>query len=485
MVSSSLVDVLDRIKDNVVALDNNFNITYANKAYADIFGYEPSQIIGKNIWQLNTKAVGTIIYDKINEAMKDKKIRVFEWNGVYVKGYWETTIFPSENGSTIVSRDITKRKKAEEALRESEQRLRFHAENIPLAVIEWDSNFVVTRWTGDAERIFGWNTSETIGKPIMDLHMIYEPDIPIVEKTMARLTCGEIKVVSFNRNITKDGKVIYCTWYNSVLLDENGKMVSVFSFVEDDTARVTAEKALEENNKNLERLVEKRTKQLKDAEHLAGIGETARMVGHDIRNPLQAIAGDLYLIDNDVASFPEGTTKKSLQESVKAVEDNLMYIAKIIEDLQDYAKVIRPNFEKIDFEKALSEVLLLVPIADNLQVIIDIEKNLPDCTADYSMLKRVLTNLVHNAVQAMPNGGKLTIRAYHGDSCVSFSVEDTGVGIPEEVKPKLFQPMFTTKAKGQGLGLAVVKRLVEGLNGSITFESEEGKGTKFIVQLPC
>lgn len=94
--------------------------------------------------------------------------------------------------------------------------------------------------------------------------MIYESDIPIVENPMGRLTSGATKVVSSNRNITKDGRVIYCTWYNSVLLDEKGKMISVFSFVEDNTAIVKAEKALEENSRNLEKLVEERTKQLKD-----------------------------------------------------------------------------------------------------------------------------------------------------------------------------------------------------------------------------
>jgi signal transduction histidine kinase len=85
----------------------------------------------------------------------------------------------------------------------------------------------------------------------------------------------------------------------------------------------------------------------------------------------------------------------------------------------------------------------------------------------------------------MPNGGKLAVKALKKDNGVVVSVEDTGVGIPEDVKPKLFTPMMTTKAKGQGLGLAVVKRLVEALNGKVSFESEEGKGTKFIIELPA
>jgi two-component system, NtrC family, nitrogen regulation sensor histidine kinase NtrY len=105
---------------------------------------------------------------------------------------------------------------------------------------------------------------------------------------------------------------------------------------------------------------------------------------------------------------------------------------------------------------------------------------------DPMILKRILLNLASNAIQAMQEGGKLTIRACQNkeEKYIDISVEDTGVGIPEDIKPNIFTPLFTTKAKGQGFGLAVVKRLVEGLNGTVRFESEVGKGTKFIVNLP-
>ena len=106
--------------------------------------------------------------------------------------------------------------------------------------------------------------------------------------------------------------------------------------------------------------------------------------------------------------------------------------------------------------------------------------------ADPDYLKRIAANLTLNAVQAMPKGGKLTIHAYADKTTgdVLITVKDTGVGIPEDVKPKLFTPMMTTKSKGQGFGLAVVKRMTEGLGGTVTFESTEGKGTTFIVRLP-
>ncbi len=383
-----------------------------------------------------------------------------------------------------LEKEIVGRKKAEEAIRESELRLRFHAQNTPLAVVEWDSNFVVTRWAGEAEKMFGWNDSETIGNPIMDLHMIYEPDIHIVEKTMNRLTSGETKVVSSNRNITKDGRMIYCTWYNSVLLDDNGKMVSVFSFVEDNTAKVKAEEALKENNRNLELLVEERSKQLKDSERLAAIGATASMVGHDIRNPLQAITSDVYLLKEELKGMPEGEEKSSAEESLEGIEKNVDYINKIVADLQDFARPLNPRVEEVNLKLIIEDLLAKNMLPENVKVTVRVEAAAEKVMVDFTFISRIMYNLVNNAGQAMPKGGKLTIHAYKEANDVLITVKDTGVGIPEKVKDKLFAPMFTTKSKGQGFGLAVIKRLTEALGGKVTFESQEGKGTTFTVRLP-
>ncbi len=258
-------------------------------------------------------------------------------------------------------------------------------------------------------------------------------------------------------------------------------------FMDDIKERIERNKELTDSRlyaKHLEDKVRKYDDKLKSAERLAAIGQTAAMVGHDIRNPLQAIVGDLYLIDCDVAFLPEGENKKSMQESIRSIQINLEYIEKIVEDLQDYAKPLNPCMTRVNFKKVLEDVLLIVPIPSNLEVSIDIADDFPELLTDFSMLKRALSNLANNAVQAMPNGGKLKLKAYRTDNVACISVEDTGVGIPEEVNSKIFTPMFTTKAKGQGFGLAVVKRLTEALGGTITFESEIGKGTKFIISLP-
>jgi len=244
------------------------------------------------------------------------------------------------------------------------------------------------------------------------------------------------------------------------------------------------EKAAEvqEYASQMEELAEDRAKKLKDAERMAAIGQTAGMVGHDIRNPLQSITSELYLEKLEVDSLQDGEAKENLLVSIRGIEENLVYINKIVADLQDFARPLDPKKEQIDLEKNIKEALAMVPIPENIKVTMPSAGNLPQFTADSMMIKRILINLIQNGVQAMPKGGNLTISATRQKHLLKIDIEDTGEGIPKEVQSKLFTPLMTTKSKGQGFGLAVVKRMTEAMNGTVTFESEPGKGTKFTLQ---
>jgi two-component system sensor histidine kinase AtoS len=208
------------------------------------------------------------------------------------------------------------------------------------------------------------------------------------------------------------------------------------------------------------------------------------MVGHDIRNPLQAITGDLYLAKEGLASCSEGDGKKDALASLIEIEKNIDYINKIVQDLQDYARPLNPNPGEADLKFIIEKMLQKNGLPENVKVSVKVEDEARKVVADADYVKRILYNLVINAVQAMPKGGKLTIHVHKEANDVVITVKDTGIGIPDSVKGKLFTPMFTTKSKGQGFGLPVVKRMTESLGGTVSFESQEGKGTTFTVRLP-
>lgn len=474
--------ILESIDDYVSSFDRNWNFIYVNKTTAHDFGFEPNDLIGKNFWKTFPKLVGTIVEKNYHEVMDKREIRHFEWKTIYANtGFKEFAVFPSAEGITIYGKDITERKKAEEELYRSRELLDNIVNSTDSVIIARNLDEKLILLNKAQSKLYNMSIKEAVGTTPYD---IYPKDVAERIMSWDKKVFAQGKSFRYEENVPINGVLHTFVTNKFPLRDSEGKIFGLGGVITDITERKQMETKLEQYTKNLEYLVEERTKQLKEKERLVTIGETAGMVGHDIRNPLQSIAGNLYLLDCDIAALPEGDDKKSMQESVISIQTSLLYIDKIVEDLKNYAKRLEPHLEKIDVEKVIEEVMLIVPIPSNLEVVIDVEKGFPLITADFPMLKRVLTNLVQNAVQAMPQDGKLTVKAYRRDSNVFISVEDTGVGIPEALKPKLFQPMVTTKAKGQGLGLAVVKRLVEVQGGTVTFESEVGRGTKFIVELP-
>ena len=241
---------------------------------------------------------------------------------------------------------------------------------------------------------------------------------------------------------------------------------------------------VEEYASRMEDIAEERAQKLKDSERLAAIGQTAGMVGHDIRNPLQAMISELYLERSDIESLPDGEAKQNLQESISSIEENVFYINKIVADLQDFARPLNPKREQVEVEQAIKDALNIVKVPSNILVEVKTQEKMPLLNTDSTMLKRILVNLIQNAVQAMTNGGNLTIETTSQKQQIKIAIQDTGEGIPQQIQDRLFTPLITTKSKGQGFGLAVVKRMTEAIGGNISFETQESKGTTFTVQFP-
>ncbi len=482
----------DSVPDLIAILDDTHRIVRVNRAMAEKLGKKPEQCVGLNCYEYVHGSAFPHELCPHTQTLKDGKLHTAELHEDRLGGDFlvSTTPLMDEKcrmiGSVHVARDITERKKSENAIKESESRLNLSQEIAHLGSWELDLQTNKLSWSDEVYRIFGFEPQEFGATYQAFLSFVHPDDRLAVDSAYSgSLAEGKDSYEIEHKVIRKDtGKVRIVHEKCNHIRDSTGNIVRSVGMVQDITERKEMEAKLQEYARDLERLVEERTNQLRGAERLAAIGATAGMVGHDIRNPLQSIIGELYLEKESINSLPDNEAKSNLIESLEVIEHNVEYINKIIADLQDFARTPSPTIEKVDFSKLIDNLLSELKAPANVQVITSIQPTFPKLNTDNAAMKRILTNLCTNALQAMPQGGKLTIKANTEDDNVFITVQDTGTGISPDVKEKIFTPLFTTKSKGQGFGLAVVKKLTQALKGEVNVESEVGKGTKFIIKLP-
>jgi signal transduction histidine kinase len=251
--------------------------------------------------------------------------------------------------------------------------------------------------------------------------------------------------------------------------------------------RKQAAEALKDYSQHLEEKVDERTQELRDAqeslvrkERLAILGQLAGGVGHELRNPLGVISNAVYYLQ---AINPE--SDETTQEYLNIISSEVRDAEKIISDLLDFARTRTPERRGIGVSELVAKVLERKPPPEDVQVKTEFPEDLPEVYVDPDQINLVLINLVVNAYQAMLEGGKLVIEADVIGDEVRLAIKDDGIGISPDHMKKLFEPLFTTKAKGIGLGLAVTKNLVETNQGTIKVESVKGVGSTFTVILPA
>lgn len=242
---------LNRISDGVISFDNEWHYTFLNNAALAENPLTREITLGKKILEVHPELEGTRMWELFRQAMQTKKVMEAE-NFYEPYGIWiHAKFYPSEDGLTIFYKNITEQKKSERNLQEAHQRLAHHLHNSPLAVIEWDKNFIIQTWSPQAENIFGWSETEVMGKHFNEFHLVFEEDAPVTGIIAQELMTGAVDQNNIiNRNNTKAGEVIYCQWFNSVLKDEKGNVNSILSLVLDITEQKKAEKEIL-NEKNL------------------------------------------------------------------------------------------------------------------------------------------------------------------------------------------------------------------------------------------
>ncbi len=301
-----------------------------------------------------------------------------------------------------------------------------------------------------------------------DYRRLREPRLLFIALVLAFFLT--IDVIAFSGSLAYEESLVDETTFHYALIDAILLLV-IWIY----RKRQKAEISLQYQNEHLELLVEERSQKLVEAEKMAAAGSVAAMVGHDLRGPLQIIKGSLYLMENDPDSYDE------LRETISGAVD---YASNMIEELRLNVGDSPLQLQEVNLMALIQRAVDEASIPDSVKVDMNVDDGLNSVHVDPLKIRRVLDNLVRNAVEAMPDGGVIGVSAVREDNNALIEVRDTGVGIPAEVMADIFKPFVTTKSKGMGLGLVYCKRAVEAHGGTIIADSKVGEGTTFKIKIP-
>jgi two-component system, cell cycle sensor histidine kinase and response regulator CckA len=480
-----LQGITEGTTDAVFVKDLQGRYRMMNSAGARLLGRTVEEVIGKNDMELFNPENGREIMERDREVVQSGHAQTYEEPGIsagLTRTYLSTKgPFRDANDEIVgllgICRDITDRKRTEEEIRQSQQKLRTHFEHTPLAVVEWDLEFRVAAWNPSAERIFGYTREEAMGK---HASFIIPPQFrQHVDRVWQELLKQSGGTRSTNDNVTRNGRHITCEWYNTPLVDDAGRVLGVASLAQDVTERLALEERLRQSQK------------------MEAIGRLAGGVAHDFNNLLTVILGYSQILADGV---PEGSR---LADSTGQIKSAAERAAGITRQLLAFSRkqVLSPRIINLNDTMMTLDSLLRRLIGEDIEVLTVPENNLGSVKADPGQIEQVIMNLALNARDAMPHGGKLTLETANAQldeiyasehqpivpgRYVMLAVSDTGLGMGPEVQARIFEPFFTTKevGKGTGLGLSTVYGIVKQTGGYIWVYSEPERGTTFKIYFP-
>ncbi|MEM3608818.1 MAG: PAS domain S-box protein [Candidatus Bathyarchaeia archaeon] len=489
-----LKKLIEYAPDAIYINDLNGNFIDGNRQAEILTGYRKEELIGKNMLEIGLlpekylqKAVEALQKNVRGEKTGPDEFELIRKDGTSV--FVEISTFPVARGDSFevigIARDITDRKRMEEALKESENKYRTLFESANDSLILLDTSGRIVDVNKRAGEVFGGSKEELLGKHFTEVNVYSQEDLPKLLDSFSRILDGKEGYLSLTIT-NKQGQERHLESSSSIIRTRDNALSGILIIARDVTERNYMQKKLEEYSQQLENLVEERTKQLKEAqeqllksERLAAIGQVAAMVGHDLRNPLASISGATYYLKRKLGQKLDDKARQMLE----IIERDVQYSNKIINDLVEYSREIKLELTETTPKSLMKDGLALVEIPRNVKLL-NLTQDKPKIKADVDKMRRVFANIIKNAVDAMPDGGKLTIISRKSDENVQFMFIDTGVGMAKEVVEKIWTPFFTTKAKGMGLGLPICKRIIEAHGGKISVESIVGEGTTITVTMP-
>lgn len=485
--------MFDAFQDGVaVECEGKFIMT--NKIFPRIFGYSnENELLGKNITELaNSEDVNRLIgYLDLLSHKKDIPGR-FEFLGKRKDGinFYAETSFSSfriegKKYIVMVTADITERKRAQQAIRDSEEKYRNITENIDDFLFTFESTGTALKpvfYTSSVEKITGYSQSDLLGDPWLIFKIIYPDDFAGLKKRLISLLKSHIQLSGeFEfRIINRHGNVVWTRAKVNLIRNSEGKIHRIYGLVTDISLRKKAEKELTVSTDNLIKLNETKDRFIS-------------IVSHDLRTPFTSILGftDLLLSDKELLESERKQYTEFIQESSKSM-------LSLVNSLLDWTRL---QTGRIKFEPERIEAFKIIESSLNalsgtaFHKNIEISSNVADgifVFTDKDLILQVFNNLISNAIKFTPKNGSIRISVTPSSKIrfMEFSIKDSGTGIKEENLNKLFRvdTKFTSEGtdgeKGTGLGLSLVKEIIEKHGGQVWVESKWGYGSEFKFTLP-
>ncbi|HEU4391972.1 MAG TPA: PAS domain S-box protein [Blastocatellia bacterium] len=475
--------------DGILIVDpKSGTIIDGNQVAAILLGCRGSALMGRELWELGLFQNREIMLQyfrglRDGQTSRYEQAQVETGDGRQVELEFCSSLYPAD-GQRIVQcnvRDIAERRRAEEA----SSHLAAIVESSDDAIVSKSLDGIIQSWNHGAERIFGYTAQEAIGKPI---YLIipedrYHEEPVVLEKLKRGMRVDHFETV----RLTKEGKRVNISLTVSPVRNWSGKIVGASKIARDITDRKRSEA-------EREILLEREREARADAERAnRAKDEFLAIVSHELRTPLNAVLGWVNI--SRAGTFSEAITARALE----TIERNARSQAKLIEQLLDVSRIItgklsvdiRP-LEAADAVSAAVDAIRPAAEARNITVRLNIDPDAGQVLADTARLQQILNQLLTNALKFTSSGGSVEVEMRRADSQIEFVITDTGQGIAPEFLPFLFEKFrqgdgsLTRKHGGLGLGLALVRHLVDYQRGSVTADSAgPGKGSTFCVKLPA
>jgi PAS domain S-box-containing protein len=409
--------------------------------------------------------------------VKDFEVEWKKRNGERITVLLASTAKRDEKGTIIgyegLNIDISDRKKMEKELKEANDFLMNLIESSVDGIIVTDMKGDILIFNKGAENLLGYKSEEVVGK--MNIRSIYQSGIAkeVMDKLRSPDFGGIGKLTSFPIfHRRKDGELIEGDLSASLIYDEKGKEIASVGIFKDLRERLKMERELREIQQAL-----------LQSEKLAAMGRLTSQIAHELNNPIYGIMNTLELLKTEIP--PESKRRRILDLSLSEIQR----LSEMLRNMLSFSKPEEEKRRPIKIDELIEGILLVMEKQmreSNIQVETSFDPEIPEIMASTNQMRQVMLNILKNAKEAMPKGGVLTVRTGKEDNKILVQIQDTGIGIPEDIRDKIFEAFFTTKqkVKGVGLGLSVCYGIIKDHGGEIKVESEEGKGTTFVITLP-